>query len=61
MGDGMETARAMATVTERVFGLLHGLADGMEIVTGGDYGKEQNQDTTERAHEDEGPARRTAG
>ena len=42
----------MAAIAESAFGLLlHGLADGVEIVTGGDDGKEQNDDTTERAHE----------
>ncbi len=33
----------------RAFGLLDGLTGGVEVVTGRDDGKEQDQDTTERA------------
>ncbi len=38
-------------MTETAFGLFHYLSDGMEVVTGGDYGKKQNENTTERADE----------
>lgn len=49
----------MTAVAESAFGLFHGLVDGVEIVAGGDYGKEQDENTAERAHKDERPARRT--
>jgi hypothetical protein len=58
--DGMRGAGAMAAVAESAFGLFHCLPHAMEIIAGRDYGKEQNQDTAERTHEDERPARRTA-
>lgn len=51
MGDGMDGASAMTAVAESAFGLFHGLADGVEIVAGGDYGKEQDEHTTEGADE----------
>ena len=51
----MKSAAPMPAVLERALGFLHGATDGVEIVAGGDYRKEQDQDATERAQEDERP------
>ena len=55
----MESAAAMATDMERALRLFHGATDGVEIVTGGNYREEQDQDATERAYKDQGSTGRT--
>jgi len=61
MGDVMGRTGAVPVITKTAFRLLHGLADGVEIVADGNHGEEQNEGATNRADNDKRAAGGMAG